>query len=225
MIARGKTGQTGIDELTGHTLDISEWLDFDFYYCVWWIDKKQTSTTDDNIILGQWIRISHRIGSGMGYWVLMMSGKVVAWTTVYNVICTDLIDTDTKHQINKFNEELEKRLDSMNFVDDVGAYFYLDNMDEADKVAHGDWDNNLSDEAYGDMMAEERPEQDYIDDAAYDKYIGVEVIMDVLGEGPRSATVRRRVEYLNGEKLGMYHQIPLMDTQEYELEYDDGTHD
>ena len=37
--------------------------------------------------------------------------------------------------------------------------------------------------------------------------------------------VRRCVEDLYGAKVGTYTWNPLMDTQEYELEYDDGTHD
>ena len=75
------------------------------------------------------------------------------------------------------------------------------------------------------MMTEDSPEQDTIEDAVYNKFICVEVIMDVPGEFPRRATVRRHVEEFYGEKVGTYHQNSLMDNQEYELEYDDGTHD
>ena len=46
------------------------------------------------------------------------------------------------------------------------------------------------------------------------KYIGAEVIMDVSGEGPMRAIVRRCVEYLDGERVGTYHRNPHMDTQE-----------
>jgi hypothetical protein len=64
----------------------------------------------------------------------------------------------------------------------------------------------------GDMLAEECPEQHDIDDAAYNKYIGAEVMMDVPGEGSMRATVKRRVEDLDGAKVGTYHRNPLMDT-------------
>ena len=37
--------------------------------------------------------------------------KVVAQNTVKHVICTELIDLVMKHQIEKFDEELDKRLD------------------------------------------------------------------------------------------------------------------
>ena len=50
---RGQSGRTGIEEVTGQTPDISEWLDFDFYDLVYWLYKKDPGTTDDNVILGR----------------------------------------------------------------------------------------------------------------------------------------------------------------------------
>ena len=44
--------------------------------------------------------------------------------------------------------------------DDVGYDFYIDGMDEADEAAHGYGSNTPSDEAYGYMSTEERPNQD-----------------------------------------------------------------
>ena len=81
-------------------------------------------------------------------------GKLVTQTTVNHVICTELLDTDMKGRIDIFYEEIEKRLDDTNFVDDFGANFYIDDVDEANEVAHGDGTNTLSDEAYADMTAE-----------------------------------------------------------------------
>ena len=49
--------------------------------------------------------------------------------------------------------------------------------------------------------------------------------MDVPGECPIRGTVRCRVEDLDGTKVEMYHQNPLMSTWEYKLEYGDGTND
>ena len=57
----------------------------------------------------------------MCYWLLTVSVKFFAWTTVQPVIHTKLFDTNMKGHIDKFDEELEKRLDNKNFVDDVEA--------------------------------------------------------------------------------------------------------
>ena len=93
-------------------------------------------------------------------------------------------------------------MDETNFVDDGGSDLYIDNMDEVDGAAHRDGPNTLIDEAYGEMMAEKRPDQDDIYDAACDKSIGTEVIMYVPVEGPRRTTVRLTFEYLDGENWG-----------------------
>ena len=38
-MARGLDRRTGYEEITGQTPDISEWLDFEFYDLVWWLDR------------------------------------------------------------------------------------------------------------------------------------------------------------------------------------------
>ena len=170
--SRGKTGRTGIEEVTGQTPDISEWLDFDFYDRVWWLDTKKPSTTDENVTLGRWLGILHKVGSDMCYWVLTVSGNVVSRTTVQHVSRDDLLDPAMKERIEDFDKDLVKRLDETNFTDDVGAEFYIDDIEDADAAAHGDGSNTPSDKEYGDMMAADRPEKDEMDEAGYDKYIG-----------------------------------------------------
>ena len=49
------------------------------------MDTKRLATTDDNVTLGRWLGISHKIGSDMCYWVLIVSGDVIARTTVKSV--------------------------------------------------------------------------------------------------------------------------------------------
>ena len=59
-MARGKDRQTGYEEVTGETPDISEWLDFEFYDLVWWLDRpNKPSVNDDTRRLGRWLGVSH----------------------------------------------------------------------------------------------------------------------------------------------------------------------
>ena len=120
-------------------------------------------------------------------------------------------------RIKKFDEDLEKILDDTNFVNPEVGELYIKKMDDDDNVAQGDVSNTLSDKEYANMKAEEHPEQDDIDNDAYNKYIGAEVIMDVPGEGARCATVKRRVENADGTKAGQYHRNTLMNTREHKL--------
>ena len=85
LLARGPDKRTGIERLTGDTIDISEWLDFDFYERVSYWDQKKMDMTDEQAKLGRWLGIAHRVGSDMTYWILTESGKVIARSTVQHV--------------------------------------------------------------------------------------------------------------------------------------------
>ena len=75
------------------------------------------------------------------------------------------------------------------------------------------------------MLPEDIPDHDDFDDDEYDRYISVEVLMDVPGEGSKRATVKCRVRNDDGTVVATHHWKPLVDTREYELNYYDGTHD
>ena len=51
-MARGPEGRTGMEEITGDSPDISEWLDFDFYDLVWYWHAPHLPLTEDNPRLG-----------------------------------------------------------------------------------------------------------------------------------------------------------------------------
>jgi hypothetical protein len=40
----GNDGRSGYEQVTGETLNISEWLDFEFYDLVWWWDRLTNQT-------------------------------------------------------------------------------------------------------------------------------------------------------------------------------------
>ena len=84
---------TSLEELTGETPNISEYLDFSFYEWCWYNDNAGLGETN----LGKWLGVSHRVGSFMSYWVLIANGTVVSRTTVSRV--TNLENqTDEKNQ-------------------------------------------------------------------------------------------------------------------------------
>jgi len=65
-MAWGCNKQTGYEEVTGETAEIGEWLDFEFYDLVWWLDRLvKPNMTDDTRRLARWLRILHRVGSDM----------------------------------------------------------------------------------------------------------------------------------------------------------------
>ena len=56
----GKDWHPLLERLTGDTIDISEWLEFEFYDLVWFWNNQ---IDDTKSILGQWLGVSHRVTS------------------------------------------------------------------------------------------------------------------------------------------------------------------
>ena len=71
------------------------------------------------------------------------------------------------------------------------------------------------------MHTDERPDDD--DEEAVDKYLNVELIMDVGTNDERRGRVVKRSRGLDGEPIGRSHNNPLFDTREYEVEFTDGS--
>jgi hypothetical protein len=59
ITARGPTGRPGMEEILGQMVDISEWLDFDFYDQVWYWDDKKKDMNIAQQKLGRWLGVAH----------------------------------------------------------------------------------------------------------------------------------------------------------------------
>ena len=77
QMALGTTGRTGYEEITGQTPDISEWLDFEFYDLVWWLDHLMKPDFIENTRwLARWLGVSHHVGSDLSYWLIMLLHRI-----------------------------------------------------------------------------------------------------------------------------------------------------
>ena len=57
---------TSLEEVTGETSDILEYLDFSYYYWCWHNDNAGLGETKSV----KWLGVSNHVGSLMSYWVL-----------------------------------------------------------------------------------------------------------------------------------------------------------
>ena len=218
--ARGPDKRTGYEEVFGCTPDISEWLDFDFYDKVFYWDKEHSDMTDENRKIGRWLGIAHRIGSDLCYWVLTQSGNVIARTTVCHILREELLKPDIKERDEIFEEEVRRRLDDEDHV--IGEpgtdAFYLEDYDIEEERQDGP--NTPTDEEYGDMLQEPRPEDD---DIVLDAYIGAEVNMEQPDGEVIRGRVKKRARDDYGRPIGRPHRNPFLDSSMYEVELSDGT--
>ena len=112
-----KGDRCGYEKVTGETPDISEWCDFSFYDQVWYWDTPSKGSPSSNI--GRWLRILHRIGSSLSYWILTITGNVLSRTTVQHITKTEVDTESIKIKIQNFDEAINKRLGYDNFHLDV----------------------------------------------------------------------------------------------------------
>ncbi len=92
-------GRTPLEQITGETPDISEYLDFGFYDWIWY---KDNAGVGDNMF-GRWLGVSHRVGNLMPYWILTTNGRVISRTTVQRVTNLEMTTDEVKQQINEFD--------------------------------------------------------------------------------------------------------------------------
>jgi hypothetical protein len=138
---------------------------------------------------------------------------------------------DKKAEIEAFNHQLEESLDNANFMIDGEGEFdsmYLHNIDNnvnpgVIRADEEEYDTTPSAEDYGDMHTNERPEDD--DKEAIDKYLNVELIMNMGTNDEQCRCVIKRTRGLVSEPIGRAHANPLFDTCKYKIEFTDGTHE
>lgn len=229
--SRSLNNRTPYEVVHGHTPDISELVDFDFYDLVWVYDKKHPGVSEEDKILCRWLGVAHDVGSDMCYWVMPESGIALARTTVQHVTRDDMLDPAINEQIIKFNEALTTRLDDTNFkikLDEVVFDDYRDDLPQWDAwdPAYGDEKTTPTHDEYDNMILEERKDMDEYDDDTYDGLIGASFRLDESSNnGGNLATVTRRVTDDNGNMVGKAHPNPLLSTAEYEVTLEDGTTD
>jgi hypothetical protein len=133
-----------------------------------------------------------------------------------------------KAEIDEFNQKLNESLANANFaIKGEGGFdsMYLDDIDDDMNpgVTRKDDRNTPSESDYGDMLTDERPNDE--DEEAIDKYLNVELIMNMGTNDEQRGRVIKRTLGLNGEPICRAHANPLFNTHEYEIEFTDGTNE
>jgi hypothetical protein len=78
FMPRGQSKRLGYEQITGRTLDISEYCDFGFYYPVWYWPNTHPALTENSQELVRWMGVAHKVWSEMCYWLMPVSGIPVA---------------------------------------------------------------------------------------------------------------------------------------------------
>ena len=74
-------GGVPLENITGETEDISDYLEFGFYDRTWFHENSGLGEQG----LGRWIGVSHCTGGAMSYWILKENVYVASQTTVQRI--------------------------------------------------------------------------------------------------------------------------------------------
>jgi Icc-related predicted phosphoesterase len=156
----------------------------------------------------------------LSYWLITDSGKIISKASVEHATRDNDLQTDKKAEMDEFNQKIDESLADANFTIQGEKGFdsmYLDDINDNmhSEVTCEDDRNTPSKLDYGDMLTDERPDDE--DEEAVDKYLNVELIMNMGNNDERRGCVIERRQGLNGEPIGHTHANPLFDTREYEV--------
>ncbi len=203
-------GRVPSEAYSGDTPDISEYAQFDWYQYVWYIDS------DGARKLGRWIGVATNYGAPMTFWVLPRSCKPIVRSSVQAILKEELdhvgtmvamleLDADVLHKIGDARSDQE-------VVAAIGDLLPI-MMDEAD--------DDLEDTIEPAEPESTRPEADDQDYVVLDKYLSAEVLLDRGGQGLRGRVIARKRD-AEGRPIGMANNNPILDSREYEVQFEDG---
>jgi len=197
-----------LEAVLGDSIDLSEYLDFDFYDPVWFWEPNAGEKGERQI--GRWLGISHRVGSAMCYWVLNSKGNVLARSTVQHVTKEELRITEADQQLQEFDVKVAEKMKDKDHVVKPSA---------ENRFFHPDVDMDMEDPA--PELEDNVDEADGYDEDTYDTFLGGQLMLEHKGQ-LALGTVTKRAKGEDGNPIGKHNANPLFDTRKFEVEFPDG---
>ena len=212
-------GHTPLEELTGETPDISEFLNFSFYDHVYvWENAGLGERT-----LARWLGVSHHIGSQMCYFIIKGNSQILSWTSVQRVTQLELQTDEVCSSLSTLDQGICDRLNDANHVLLTGKDQPIDW-----RRIDVEQDPDFLDEFHNTVNDPKLPEADaqrYEPDVGADTYIDMHISLPTgPDEAPQLARVTKRVKGPDGLPIGTANANLLLDSHLYEVELADGHH-
>ena len=213
-----------MEALTGDTIDISEWTEFEFYDLVVYWDGRDNESRQS---IGRWLGPSHHIGSALCYYILTEKATVLSRTTVQHITKDEFQTLEMQQRVAAYHDTLNKNIDATSEYanEESGDDFVKD--DETVPIGYDDDDDDdedyfgLADVPDIDEMINNENERAQSD--SYDKYIGAEIIFPNSADQGLMAKVKRKLK--SNDQNGSDYYNPLRDHSRYEVEFPGGTTD
>jgi hypothetical protein len=207
--------RTPLEIVTAETPGITEYLDFRIYED-WCTYKTNAGVAPPE--LGRWLGVLHQeVGQLMSYWVLPQSGISISCTTVQRVTNLEQQTDEWKQCMNLFTEVIEAKFQAplsnlSNATRDIPAEKLLD-LEKEDPEFLEDFNRVISNETIKDV-------QDDMEIGEMDPYLNMELGLP-RGEDDalRHTHVKRQAIDVEGHPIGRPSTNPLLDSQQYKVEF------
>jgi hypothetical protein len=207
------------EAIEGNTPDISEYAQFDWYEYVWYLDPA-VQFPEDAKKLGHWIGVAHDVGSSMTFWVLTASCKVIARSTVSSLTEDERADPVVQTRMAELDLSIKEKIGDSLRDKEVSADIMGISPEVPDDIFLPDDDAEFEPAEPEASM----PEADDYTPEAYDEYLAAEVLLPNMGTVTKAKVIGRKRD-ADGNPVGRRNANPLLDTREYEVEFQDGATD
>jgi hypothetical protein len=167
-----------MEQVTGETLDISEYLDSRFYDWVWF---KDNAGLGGNCI-GQWLGIAHLVGNLMSYWILMDAGRAIARTTVQRVTNLEQTTDEVRQRCQQFDQRVTEILNDANHIIPHGDNIVLQDWNDFPIKDDPDFVDEFQCVVSDDKISNE--DKHFTPDVFDDTYLNMEVALQRGGGDP-----------------------------------------
>ena len=108
--SRYASGRNPLEYITGETPNISEYLDFNFYY---WVTYRANVGLGE-LSIGQWLGVKHKVGQDMSYWILPVSGIGILCTTAQRLTRSEKATDELEARMSDYDTNTDESIDVKN---------------------------------------------------------------------------------------------------------------
>jgi hypothetical protein len=204
-------GGIPLQNVTGETVDISNYLDFGLYDHVMYRDNPGLSESK----IGRWLGVAKNVGTMLTFYVATQTGQVVSRSSVERVKEIEKRTDEMKRKLEEFDVDIKQRLK----LEDLGT--------DGDKPNPHQWadlldvDPDFREEFFRVYQSDEIKDADEepspeISDV---HLLNMELALPRDGEGPEFARVTKRLGDDDGNPIGRASNNSITDTRIFEVEY------
>lgn len=212
-------GRTPMEIMTGRQPDISEYLQFDFYQLVYWIDDGEKDWELRKKV-GRVIGIAHEVGQAMVFWVLTDKAKAVARSSVTAISEDEKRVDGVAKLIREYDGKIQDKIgDDKAFDPELNLH---DPNGDLLEILQDEWSGDKYDPFDPELdSSRATPEENDYSPEELDKLVGAQ-LKRFDGSKDLRGTVKARLRDEDGKPVGKQNNNPFLDTREWVIDWSDG---